>query len=83
MAKESYAEKLEGMVMDAAIKFQLKLNEAMPLDVRLESVMMSTFEALTPEEQIQLVDTIGPEDYLKLAAKIEKLLAPIDEAFEG
>lgn len=75
---KSYVERVDERVMDAVIRAQGHVSKMMPSDTTLQSVLNSSFMALTPELQVQLVEMMGTEWYLDLAAKIEKQLRKFD-----
>lgn len=79
---KSFAERLDVAVMDAAIKVQTAVSKAIPIDIQLESLIQMSFARLTPEQQVQIVEQMGADWYLKVAARIEKRFSEIDSSIK-
>jgi hypothetical protein len=79
MAKESYPEKLDNFIFDSILKVRKQIVETYPEDVLLASILRDSYISMKPEEQLQIVENLGPEWMLNIAVKVEKKLSEIDK----
>ena len=79
MAKESYPEKLDNAIFDSILKVRKQIIETYPDDALLASVLRASYISMKPEEQLQIVETLGPDWMLEIAVKVEKKLSEIDK----
>jgi hypothetical protein len=66
------AEKIDQVVFDTVLKWTETIEKMFPTDTVLESVLLTSFNRLTPEQRVYIVDNLGTEWYIKLAARLEK-----------
>ena len=45
----------------------------------IDSIMRAGYTAMKPEEQMQILDNLGPDWMVGVAAKIEKKMSEIDK----
>ena len=67
MAEKPFPEKLD----DFVFKY--------PEDSMIESILRMSYVTMTPQEQIKILENLGPDWIVKIAAKVEKKLAEIDK----
>jgi hypothetical protein len=79
MAKKPYAEKLDDSIFDALLKIREHVLSTYPEDTLLDSMVRQSFVAMQPQEQMEIVQNLGPDWMVKVAAKIEKKLGEIDK----
>tara|TARA_R110000765_G_scaffold57133_1_gene112269 strand:+ start:211 stop:456 length:246 start_codon:yes stop_codon:yes gene_type:complete len=79
MAHKSYPEKLDDFIFDSILKTRKKILEKYPEDVMLESILRQSFVSMPPQEQLNIVENLGPDWIVKIAAKVEKKLSEIDK----
>lgn len=70
--KKSWAEQVDDSVMDAVASFSEAIETVYPSDTILESMLQVSFDALTPEQQVAIVNQMGVEWYVKMAAKMQR-----------
>ena len=74
----SYLSDVEQAVEAAVLKWQQAINLVLPENQQIESLLLSSFEGLPPEEQARVIEQLGPEWYVKLATKIARQHRQID-----
>jgi len=79
MAKESYPEKLDNYIFDSILRVRKQIVETYPEDALLTSILRSSYISMKPEEQLQIVENLGPDWMLNIAVKVEKKLSEIDK----
>ena len=79
MAKESFPEKLDNSIFDSILKVRERVILTYPEDAMIDSIMRAGYTAMKPEEQMQILDNLGPDWIVGIAAKIEKKLSEIDK----
>lgn len=79
MAKQSYPEKLDDAVFDAVLKVRGSIMSTYPEDSMIDSIMRASYTAMQPQEQLQILESLGPDWMVEIAAKIEKKLSEIDK----
>jgi len=79
MVKESYPEKLDNYIFDAVLKVRGHILETYPEDALINSMVRQSFITMQPMEQVQIVDKLGPDWMVKIAAEVEKKLGEIDK----
>jgi hypothetical protein len=79
MAKEAYPEKLDNHIFDAVLKVRGHILDRYPEDALISSMVRQSFITMQPMEQVQIVDKLGPDWMVKIAAKVEKKLSEIDK----
>tara|TARA_X000001036_G_C20471006_1_gene721536 strand:+ start:120 stop:368 length:249 start_codon:yes stop_codon:yes gene_type:complete len=79
MAKESFPEKLDDKIFDAVLKVRATILETYPEDTMIDSMIRGSYLALQPQQQLEILDSVGPDWMVEVAAKLEKKLAEIDK----
>lgn len=74
MAKTSYTELLDSVIGEALFDLSSIVQDTYPADSVIQTVLMASFVALSPEEQKQIIETVGADWFVKLATKIDKSL---------
>ena len=70
--KKSWAEEVDDSVMDAVASFSDAIEVVYPAETILQSMLQASFEALTPEQKLAIVNQMGVEWYVKMAAKMQR-----------
>ena len=76
---QSYPEKLDEAIFDAVLKVRGSIIETYPEDTIIASIMRASYTAMQPQEQLQILESLGPDWMVEIAAKIEKKLSAIDK----
>jgi|TARA_R110002110_G_scaffold8146_5_gene40835 hypothetical protein len=79
MAKESYPEKLDNKIFDAILRLRKNIMETYPEDAMIDSILRASYVGMQPEQQLQIVEQLGPDWMVEIAAKLEKKLTQIDK----
>tara|TARA_R110000824_G_scaffold248048_2_gene437164 strand:- start:199 stop:450 length:252 start_codon:yes stop_codon:yes gene_type:complete len=79
MAEKPFPEKLDDFVFDSILKTRGKILDKYPEDSMIESILRMSYVTMTPQEQIKILENLGPDWIVKIAAKVEKKLAEIDK----
>jgi len=82
MAKKSFPEKIDDFVFDSVLRVRAKILETYPEDTLIDSMMRSTYVAMSPEEKANIIQNLGPDWLVKISAEIEKKLTQIDKQGE-
>ena len=82
MAKKSFPEKIDDFVFDSVFRVRAKILETYPEDTLIDSMMRSTYVAMSPEEKANIIQNLGPDWLVKISAEIEKKLTQIDKQGE-
>ena len=82
MAKKSFPEKIDDFVFDSVLRVRAKILETYPEDTLIDSMMRSTYVAMSPEEKANIIQNLGPDWLVKISAEIEKKLTRIDKQGE-
>ena len=70
--KKSWAEQIDDSVMDATASISDAIETVYPSDTILQSMLQVSFEALTPEQKLAIVNQMGVEWYVKMAADMQR-----------
>ena len=76
---ESYPEKLDDFIFDALLKVRGSIMDKYPEDTMIDSIMRASYVAMPPQEQVQIIENLGPDWMVEVGAKIEKKLSEIDK----
>ena len=79
MAKESYPERLDNSIFDSIHKVRERIMLTYPEDAMVDSIMRAGYTAMQPQEQMQILENLGPDWMVDIAAKIEKKMSEIDK----
>ena len=79
MADKPFPEKLDDFVFDSILKTRGKVLDKYPEDSIIESILRMSYVSMPPQEQINVIENLGPDWIVKIAAKVEKKLAEIDK----
>jgi hypothetical protein len=79
MAKQSYPEKLDEFIFDSLLNVREKILRVYPEETTLASITRSSYLSMQPQEQAQIMQTLGPDWIVKISANIEKKLSEIDK----
>ena len=79
MPNKSYPEKLDEAIFDALLKVRGLIMETYPEDTMLDSMMRASYVAMPPQEQLQILENLGPDWMVEVGSKIEKKLSEIDK----
>ena len=82
MAKKSYPEKIDDFIFDSVLRVRGKILETYPEDALIDSMMRSTYVAMSPQEKANIIQNLGPDWLVKISAEIEKKLTRIDKQGE-
>ena len=82
MAKKSFPEKIDDFVFDSVLRVRAKILETYPEDTLIDSMMRSTYVAMSPEEKANIIQNLGPDWLVKISAEIEKKLTQKDKQGE-
>lgn len=74
MATSSFPELLDEIVSEALFEVYSVVQDVMPTNSVIETTLMSSYTRLTPQEQLQIVEMLGADWFLKLSTRIEKRL---------
>lgn len=74
MARDNHLEELEDAALDAMNDMYETVQNTYPSDSTIQAVLMMSYKNLTPEQQVQIVEQVGADWFLKLSAKIERRL---------
>lgn len=78
MAKKSFVEKMEETIDRAFATVNKTVDKMYPEDAMLNSILDLSFEVLPPDQKKLLLEQVGAEFFLELAAKIEKRVAKFE-----
>jgi len=67
-------EELDGIVFDALLEVNEAVTDIYPNGSVIQSTLMASYLALTPEEQVQIVEQLGADWFVKMSAKLERRL---------
>ena len=76
----NFVNRLDEKIFDAVLRAQDVVSALVPRTAIIETFLQTSFEELTPEQQVQIVETMGPEWYLRIAKRMEKRLREIDQS---
>ena len=79
MAKDSYPERLDNAIFDSILKVRERIMLTYPEDAMVDSIMRAGYTAMQPQEQMQILENLGPDWMVDIAAKIEKKMSEIDK----
>ena len=79
MAKQSYPEKIDDFIFDSVLSVREKILRTYPEDTMLNSITRASYLSMQPQEQAQIMQTLGPDLIVKISANIEKKLLEIDK----
>ena len=79
MAKKSYPEKLDESIFNAVLRVRGTVLNTYPDDSLINSLMRASYVAMPPQEQLQVLENLGPDWMVEVGSKIEKKLAEIDK----
>jgi len=79
MADKTFPEKLDDFVFDSILKTRGKILEKYPEDSMIESILRMSYISMPPQEQVNVLENLGPDWIVKIAAKVEKKLSEIDK----
>ena len=82
MAKKSYPEKIDDFIFDSVLRVRGRILETYPQDALIDSMMRSTYVAMSPQEKANIIQNLGPDWLVKISAEIEKKLTRIDKQGE-
>jgi len=82
MAKKSYPEKIDDFIFDSILRVRGRILEKYPEDALIDSMMRSTYVAMSPQEKANIIQNLGPDWLVKISAEIEKKLTRIDKQGE-
>jgi|TARA_R110000824_G_scaffold263546_1_gene452280 hypothetical protein len=82
MAKKSYPEKIDDFIFDSVLRVRGRILETYPEDALIDSMMRSTYVAMSPQEKANIIQNLGPDWLVKISAEIEKKLTRIDKQGE-
>lgn len=71
---KSELEELDEVIFDTLIDMKGLINDVMPTGTMLQTILRSSFQRLSPQEKLQIVEAMGPEWYIDMATKIEREL---------
>ncbi len=80
MAKSNFIESLDDKIFNAVLRANSIVQTRMPITAIIESFLQTSFESMTPEQQVQILTDLGPEWYLPIAARMEKRIRKIDQS---
>lgn len=72
MAYNSFIERLEACVDNSLSEMYAVVDCTFPRESQIQNILVASFQALSPQEQANIVETLGTEWYLDVATKIEK-----------
>jgi len=71
---KSYIDILQDLYINQLIRMKGLVSILIPSDTVIKSSLIRSFQQLTPERQAQIVEQLGPDWYIEMAAKIERQL---------
>ena len=79
---KSFPEQLDESIFDATLAIMDAFNSVYPSDTRIITFLKASFDKLTPEQRVNIVQQYGAEWYVKLAAEVQRRQRQIDKARE-
>ena len=74
MAKKSFIEEADEIIGDTIYDLSEVVNEVLPAKSMIQTTLMLTYQQMTPEQQLDIVEKVGTDWFLKLSARVEKQL---------
>jgi hypothetical protein len=72
LSKKSYVNMIDEAIVQGVATVQEAVEKVYPEDAVIESLLFESFNRLSPQDQLLIVQEMGTEWYVKMAAKVRR-----------